>query len=381
MNAWPRVALREVLRLDLQREPIDSSKKYEMAGVLSYGRGLFRRPAVENGNTSYSHMLRMKAEHIVMSQLFGWEGALALSSPEFDGAYLSPNFPTFVADESKLDRRFLGWVMQRPSFWQDLGSRAKGMGDRRRTLTPDALFQSTTPLPPLTEQQAIVARLDALADKTRQLTAHLDAIEADADRLLALRFRDAIAEAPYRPMAEVAPLVRREVSIDAQTRYPEMGIRSFGKGAFHKPAISGMELGTKRLFRIEAGDLVFSNVFAWEGAIAIAQPADHGRFGSHRFMTCGVDPAAALAEFVRYYLLSPEGLEKVREASPGGAGRNRTLGVEKLARIEVPIPPLAKQQSFAALQSTVAALKSRHAALRESNAALLPATLERIFTH
>lgn len=235
------------------------------------------------------------------------------------------------------------------------------------------------PLPPLPEQHAIVARLDALADKTRQVAAYLDAVEADAEHLLAQQFRDAIANAPYRPMRDVGPLVRREIEINPETSYPELGIRSFGKGTFHKPAVSGIELGTKRLFRIEPGDLLFSNVFAWEGAIAIAQLEDRNRFGSHRFMTCVVDAEQVEASFLLYYLLSQEGLEKVRAASPGGAGRNRTLGVEKLAKIEVPVPSLAAQRAFTKLQATVAALKVRHTAIRESNAALLPAMLERVF--
>jgi lipid-binding SYLF domain-containing protein len=44
--------------------------------------------------------------------------------------------------------------------------------------------------------------------------------ERDAEHLLALRFRDAIAGAPLR-MAEVAPLLRREVAIDPQTSCTE----------------------------------------------------------------------------------------------------------------------------------------------------------------
>lgn len=79
-----------------------------------------------------------------------------------------------------------------------------------------------------------------------------------------------------------------------------LGIRSFGKGTFHKPPLSGSEAGTKPLYRIDPGDLLFSNVFAWEGAIAIAQPADTGRFGSHRFTTCRAASDVATAEFLRY---------------------------------------------------------------------------------
>lgn len=236
------------------------------------------------------------------------------------------------------------------------------------------------PLPPMTEQQALVARLDALAEKTQQLEAHLDAVERDAEHLLALRFRDAIAGALLRPMAEIAPLVRREQSIDLNGSYPELGIRSFGKGTFHKPPLSGGDVGTKRLYRIEPGDLLFSNVFAWEGAIAIAQPEDAGRFGSHRFITCQAIPELTTAAFLRYYFLTDEGMLKIGEASPGGAGRNRTLGLEKLMAIEVPTPPLAVQQTFNRLQAEITTLKAKHIAIREANAALLPATLERVFS-
>ena len=223
------------------------------------------------------------------------------------------------------------------------------------------------------------ARLDALAEKTRQVEAHLDAVERDAEHLLALRFRDAIADAPMRQMAEVAPLVRREQTIDLDCSYPELGIRSFGKGTFHKPPLSGSEVGTKRLYRIEPGDLLFSNVFAWEGAIAIAQPADTGRFGSHRFITCRANPELTTAEFLRYYFLTDEGMLKIGDSSPGGAGRNRTLGLDKLMVIAVPMPSLAVQHTFDRLQAEIAALKAKHTAIRQANAALIPATLERVF--
>lgn len=385
MRAWPTVPLREVLTLDLHKEQIDPSKKYNMVGVLSFGRGLFRRPPVENGATSYKHMLLLKAEHIVMSQLFRWEGALALSSAEFEDSYLSPNFPTFVADESRLDRRFLGWVMQRPSFWADLGSRAKGMGDRRRTLNPDALFQSTTPLPPLAEQQALVARLDALAEKTRQVEAHLDAAERDAEHLLALRFRDAIADVPLRPMSEVVPLVRREVSIDPEQNYTELGVRSFYKGTFHRRTVLGTEFSWQNLYRVQVGDLIFSNIMAWEQAIAIAiaiaKQEDDGCVGNHRMLTCETKVEHAVSGFLWYYFTTQDGFDKVYAAPPGTAARNRTITAPALMAIEVPIPSLPVQQSFDRLQAEVAALKAKHAAIRTANAALLLATLERVFSN
>jgi type I restriction enzyme S subunit len=57
--------------------------------------------------------------------------------------------------------------------------------------------------------------------------------------------------------------------------YPEFGARSFGKGLFHKPTLSGADLDWQKLFRVHAGDLVISNIIAWEGAIAVAGEVDH----------------------------------------------------------------------------------------------------------
>ena len=118
---------------------------------------------------------------------------------------------------------------------------------------------------------------------------------------------------------------------------------------------------------------------AWEGAIAIAQTDDSGRFGSHRFITCLANPELTTAEFLRDYFLTDEGLLKIGEASPGGAGRNRTLGLEKLMAIEVPMPRLSEQKAFDRLQAEILTLKAKHTAIRKANAALLPATLERVF--
>ena len=160
---------------------------------------------------------------------------------------------------------------------------------------------------------------------------------------------------PMAALGDVAPIVRRAVDIRPDHSYPELGVRSFGKGTFHKPPLAGADAGTKRLFRIEPGDLVFSNVFAWEGAIAVASPDDQGRYGSHRFITCVVDSARACAEYLKFYLTASEdGKEQIRRASPGGAGRNRTLGVEKLAQIQVPLPPVEMQRDLVSRLETLA---------------------------
>jgi type I restriction enzyme S subunit len=143
-------------------------------------------------------------------------------------------------------------------------------------------------------------------------------------------------------------LKRRIVTIELEREYEEIGIRSFGRGIFHKEPITGLGLGSKRVFWIEPNDLVISNVFAWEGALAVASHAEAGKIGSHRFMTFVPVDERINTSWAAWFFQSEPGLELIRKASPGSAGRNRTLAIERFRSLDIPLPPIREQQRVAA---------------------------------
>lgn len=379
MKAWPKVALGELLRRSDEAAVLDPAAEYHEVTIKLWGRGVVSRGKVRGGDVvSVRRVVRVN--QLILSKIDARNGAIGLVPPELGGAIVSNDFPSFeFRDPERCGAAFLGWLVRSAPFVELCKAASEGTTNRVR-IKEDRFLDQQIGLPPLSEQQAIVARLDALVEKTLEVEAHLDAVERDAEHLLALRFRDIIADASLRPMAEVAPAVRRPVEIDIATRYREVGARSFGKGLFVKPDFDGAEATWQKPVWIKSGDLVLSNIKAWEGAIAVAADEHDGCIASHRYITCVPDPALATAAFLAYYLLSEEGLEKVGLASPGTADRNRTLSLGNLGKIEVPVPTLATQQTFDRLQADVAALKARHAAIRQANAALLPATLERLFS-
>lgn len=379
MKAWPKVPLSELLRPVNEPVAVRQDRKYPNFGIYSFGRGLFAKPPIDGMQTSASTLYRVRAGNFIYSRLFAFEGSYGLVDEAFEGHYVSNEYPSFEIDRSRLLPGFVKAYFQSPEVWRAIAMGSKGVGSRRIRVQPEKVLEHRIPLPPLAEQQSLVARLDALTEKTRQVESHLDAAERDADHLLALRFRDAIAHAPQQPMSKIAPSVRRNVDIDIAKRYREVGARSFGKGLFIKPDFDGAEATWEKPVWIESGDLVLSNIKAWEGAIAVADESHDGSIASHRYITCIPDPTRVTARFLAYYLLSEDGLERIGLASPGTADRNRTLSLGNLGKIEVPVPPLPTQQAFDHLQSRITALKAKHAALRQGNAALVPATLERVF--
>lgn len=151
----------------------------------------------------------------------------------------------------------------------------------------------------------------------------------------------------YLPLREVASLVRREVVVDPEETYTEIGVRSFNKGTFHRRTVKGAEFTWQGLYRINQDDLIFSNIMAWEGAVALARPEDDGCLGNHRMLTCVCDPKKASARFLAYYFQSAEGRAKLVAASTGSIARNRTLTASALEQLEVPVPPLPMQVALA----------------------------------
>ena len=297
---------------------------------------------------------------------------------ELDGAIVSSHYFLFEVDERYLLRRFLHWYGQTAKFLEQVNARGS---TNYAAVRPGGVLTYTISLPSLDEQRRIVAKLDKVAALTAERSKIIEAAERDAKAMLSNAFRQIIDGAPYRPMAEVAPLVRRPVEIEPDQSYPELGVRSFGRGTFHKPALDSSKLTWQKLFLIQEGDLVFSNIKAWEGAFAVAKPEDHNRVGSHRYLTCVPVAGVVTANFVWFYLQSQEGLEKVAAASPGSADRNRTFGQKALAAIKVPVPPIDRQRWFDRLQRQVRKVAILREITRQEVQALLPAMLDEVFNY
>lgn len=260
------------------------------------------------------------------------------------------------------------------------------------------------PQPPLPEQRKIAAILSAVDDKLDVIARQIEATQNLKQGLIQLLFsrgvgtQDATGEwVPHtefkrtssqsvpaawhtRRLGDIAPVIRRPVEIDPNATYPELGLRSYGKGTFHKPALMGAEVGNKRLFQIKAGDLLFSNVFAWEGAVAVARPEDDGRYGSHRYITCAVDATQADTVFLHRYLTTPAGIALLALASPGGAGRNKTLGLGALADIEVPLPALSEQRKISQILDGVETKLRVLDSKREATEALKRGLMQKLLT-
>ena len=162
---------------------VSQSESYQFAGVYSFGRGVFRKETVSGMDFAYDRLTRLRKGDFTYPKLMAWEGALGVVPSECDGCHVSPEFPVFSVDETKVLPEILDIHFKTPSVWKDLADISTGTNLRRRRLNPNAFLGYQFPLPPMEVQRHVKAISDRATAK-RQLQS--DALKLEEALLPAL---------------------------------------------------------------------------------------------------------------------------------------------------------------------------------------------------
>jgi type I restriction enzyme S subunit len=348
-----------------------------MLGVRSFGLGCFDAGVKTGSAIRYGFLLQVSNDDLVYPKLMAWEGAFGFVPTELDRRHVSPEFCTFTVRGNVVDLDYLRYVFMWSETWRRVAGSSSGTNVRRRRLYADDFLSRQIPLPDMAQQRRISGRLHRLY-RTRQLIA----LSAKRARSVVAALHNVLTRnvsCSRVRVGDVLALQRRAVAVDTSQTYREIGTRSFGRGIFHKEPISGVALGNKRVFEIHPGDLIVSNVFAWEGAIAVAGSSEQGCIGSHRFMTFVADPQGADPRYVCYFFLSEFGMPLIQSASPGAAGRNRTLGINAFEELRIPLPDIGEQRRIASLLDRAYDVLSRIEAREKQLDAIIASALNQAF--
>lgn len=146
---------------------VSQSESYTFAGVYSFGRGVFKKEAVSGMDFAYDRLTRLRAGEFTFPKLMAWEGALGVVPHECDGCHVSPEFPVFTVDQSKVLPEILDIHFKTPAVWKDLAAISTGTNLRRRRLNPNAFLGYQFPLPPMEVQHHVKAIADRAATKRK----------------------------------------------------------------------------------------------------------------------------------------------------------------------------------------------------------------------
>ena len=369
------VRLGEVLRHRKKFFLIDDCETYKRPRVQLHAQGIVLRDEVSGAGIKTKKQQRCRIGDFLVAEIDAKAGGFGIVPPHLEGAIVSSHYFLYEVDERRLARDFLNHIIRTPGFRSQV--EAQGSTNYAAIRASDVLGYEI-PLPPLSEQRRIVARIEALAgeiDEARRL--RREAAEEAEGMLRAILSHDpALVPTPMRQLVRQR---RTDVEVEPETLYQFAGVYCFGRGVFKSSRKSGQDLACQRLTRIRAGEFVYPKLMAWEGALGVVPPECDGCVVSPEFPVFEVDESKVLPEVLDVHFRPPSVWPQLAGESTGTNVRRRRLNPKDFLDYEIPLPSRRTQMKLRAAKSEVDALKRLQGETGKELEALLPAMLDRAF--
>lgn len=128
--------------------------------------------------------------------------------------------------------------------------------------------------------------------------------------------------------------------------YPIAGVLGFGRGLLLRQAIKGCQTKYKSFTRLLPGDVVYSKIKAFEGAVTVVSHEGDGRYVSPEFPVFALDEAVDPG-FLKHFLASDAFMAELRSTSSGIGARRERVHPAAFLRLTFPWPSRAEQGRIA----------------------------------
>jgi type I restriction enzyme, S subunit len=341
VNEYPVRPLGDALARVRQSTSVAESESYRITGIYSFGKGLINRNTIQGSETAYKYLTPLRTGQLVMSKLNAWEGALSVATSDFDGTYVSPEYPVFEIDQESADADYIRHLVSWPALWERLTPR--GSMVRRKRTAPETLLATLVPLPGVAEQLRVAARISAITDDLDQIFQLRDRSQRLSEEYINVTLRNIHENVQ---LGTVLTEAYDWVPILPDGRYHTVGIYSHGKGLFRRPVIDGTETQYHRYNRLHKDQFIYSKLFGREGALAIVENGFDDLLTSHEFPTFNIDQERVDINYLSHVVRWPGLHRKLRDQGTGVGSRRQRVNVGRLLATEVPLPSLPEQREL-----------------------------------
>ncbi len=388
-NGFQMVPLSEVLTQYKDYIQTPESKIYTKLSVKLYGKGVVLDTPVDGSSLKMQQHQIARSGQVILSEIWGKKGAIGIVPVEGDGALCTSHFFLFDIHHEKLEPKYLQAIFTANYLEDQLNNEAKGTTGYA-AVRPKHLLAAEIPLPPLEEQQRIVARIEELAGRIEEARGLRRKAVEEAERVIAVALKDmrnTLLNSAY-PKDKIGNIA--QVSSGGT---PSRGIDNYWGGSI--PWIKTGELAdgdicqAEEYLTLEGLENSSAKLFP-PNTILIAlygQGQTRGRTGrliieaTTNQACCAIlpTPESLNSRFTQYWLRSL--YFEMREIVRDGAQPN--WNSQMIKNIEIVCPPLSKQEHivtyFDDLQTKVDALKQLQSETSAELDALLPSILHKAF--
>ncbi len=360
--------------------------------TIHFGGDISRRK-VAAGREYTLPLLWVRPGDVVLSKIDLKNGAVGVLEDGWDNAVVTTHFKVYEPDLTRLDPTYFRMLLQTGEFKRWLWANRSG-ADGRTEVKLDVFEELEIPLPPLPEQQAIVAAWRAALDHAAAL--EKDAAETEAKAAAA--FESALGFAPPTPLPDRPVFVanfkdierwshegilRRLVDGDTNHASPWPMVKladvisdlenGWSPNCLSRPAESdewgvlklgavsfGMfnEMENKALpkhlkprpeLEVKAGQILISraNVTRLVGAISmIGATRDKLMLCDKIFRVVPMDPAPVDPVFLTEVLRLPDLRRQIESKLTGTSPTMKNISKPALLGLTFPLPPVPEQQKM-----------------------------------
>jgi len=314
--------------------------------------GHFIADFVGNPETLLATKFKFTPKHVLYGKLRPYLNKVAL--PVFSGVCTTEILPLLPIEE-ELDRIYLWALLISPNFVAWASSNVSGANLPR--LDPKLLATYRFPLPPLHEQKRIAAILQKADRLRRQRHYALELSNTYLQSVFLDMFGDPLVNdrgceiVTLGEMLSISPHIgtitpAKETGEQLCVRVGEVGQWHINLSQCKYVSLSGQEL---KRFSLSPGDIVLARAIGSEshlGKLSIMQKSSIPVVFDSHLMRIRPDNSRLLTPFLAYWLKTDGGRARFMQQARRTAVQFN-INTEQISSIEIPVPPLTLQQSFA----------------------------------
>ena len=172
---------------------------------------------------------------------------------------------------------------------------------------------------------------------------------------------------PQVTLREVLSFCENPVVIEDENLYTRITVKLFNKGIVKRDQAYGREIGTKKQYKVSAGQFVVSKIDGKSGAFGIVPDKLDNSIVTHDFMVYDIENKKINPLYLELVMNNEDFLSQFKENSSGSTGRKR-LSKETFLNTRIGLPTLSEQNEM--LQKIASIIEERESLKRQLDASI-----------
>jgi len=274
--------------------------------------------------------------------------------------------------ETWFEPSFLRYMLLSQGFRDQVVHGVQGATGSRQRLRSEDIALAKLPVPPLTEQRRIVARIEELSARIEEAGRLRAAAGRDADQLTPAALKEVFSKTEDKGWSNqtIGDLIKGKPQYGTSQKASEkpvgvpvlrMGNIVDGQVSFDSLKYMDLPPDEEVKYLLHEGDILFNRTNSAElvGKSAV-YPGDRQAVFASYLIRVVADPDKALPHFVVAYINSPLGRQYIQSQLTRAIGQVN-VNAKKLQAMPIPVPPLPEQRRTVeyldSIQDEVAELK------------------------